>query len=280
MEVEIVLIGYVAALLMGGTLGVIGGGGSILTVPILVYLFEVSPVNATAYSLFIVGLTGLVGAIGYIRAGTIDYRATWIFGIPSLVGVFLTRRFLMPSLPETIWSAARFSLSKELFIMLVFALVMLTAAIPMIRRRARSDPNPSLGGSAENDAAASRRHSIGPLAAIEGLVVGAITGFVGAGGGFLIIPTLVLLLRLPVKTAIGTSLLIIAIKSLLGFSGDLLGSLVIDWSLLFRFSALSIGGILLGVVFSRRIPGARLQSAFGWFILATGSCILLKELFF
>lgn len=263
---ESAVLGYLAAVLMGTTLGLIGGGGSILTVPILVYLFGVHPVFATAYSLFVVGLTGLIGSVGYMRRGQVDFRAVSIFGIPSLAGVFLTRRFLIPAVPDVIWSTGSVTVDKGLLIMLVFAVVMLLAAWSMIRG-GREVSAPLEGGTLYR----------GPIAALEGLAVGCVTGFVGAGGGFLIVPALVVLLRLPMKRAIGTSLLVIAIKSLVGFTGDLYASSDMDWFFLAGFSFLSILGIVVGVSLNHRIPAARLKPIFGWFILVMGSFILVKE---
>jgi hypothetical protein len=270
MEATLAVLGYLAAALMGATLGLLGAGGSILTVPILVYLFQVPPVTATAYSLFVVGLTSLIGAFGYFRRRLIDYRAVCIFGLPSLVGVFLARRFLMPSLPEVIWRSQGVIITKELLIMALFAGLMVLASISMLR----GGPEPEPSG------AASGNGRWAPLAAVEGLAVGCITGFVGAGGGFLILPALVLLLRLPMKTAVGTSLLVIAIKSLLGFTGDLRVESDIDVLFLASFSLMSVLGIIIGVRLNHRVPAARLRPIFAGFILAMGLSILAREVFF
>jgi uncharacterized membrane protein YfcA len=261
------VIGYIAAVLMGTTLGLIGGGGSILTVPILVYLFGVDPVRATGYSLFVVGATALVGAVRFVRSGLVDGRSILLFGIPSLIGVYAVRRLVVPNLPEVIASVNGFEVTRGLFVMIVFAVVMMVAAGSMIVSR-REDPPPDRLGS----------HRAAPLAALEGLVVGGVTGFVGAGGGFLIVPALVFLMGLPVRTAIGTSLLVITIKSLAGFGGELQASSGTDWRLLGIFSALAIAGILVGVELNHRVPANRLRPIFGWFVLAMGVAILLKEL--
>jgi uncharacterized membrane protein YfcA len=215
------ILGYLAAILIGISLGMIGGGGSILTVPALVYLMGTTPVDATAYSLFIVGATALVGAFQKYRDGLIHIKAAIFFGIPSIIAVFLTRAFVMPAIPEVIGTFAGFTISKDLFIMMVFALLMVIASITMIRG--------SKNGTASD---VNVIHSFNlPLIFLEGALVGMLTGFVGAGGGFLIIPALVMLAKLPMKTAIGTSLLIIAAKSLIGFTGDIV-HLKIDWMLL------------------------------------------------
>jgi uncharacterized membrane protein YfcA len=212
------ILGYLAAVLIGISLGMIGGGGSILTVPALVYLMGTAPVDATAYSLFIVGATALVGAFQKYRDGLVNMKAALVFGIPSIIAVFLTRALIMPAIPDVIGSFAGYVVSKDLFIMMVFAILMVIASITMIR-------------GSKNGAAAdtSINHQLNlPLIFLEGALVGMLTGFVGAGGGFLIIPALVLLAKLPMKTAIGTSLLIIAAKSLIGFTGDIV-HLKIDW---------------------------------------------------
>lgn len=261
------LIGYMAAVLMGATLGLIGGGGSILTVPILVYLLGVDPVRATGYSLFVVGLTALVGVVRYVRAGLVDYRSVLVFGLPALVGVYTVRRVVVPSLPEEIWRTGAFVVTRGLLVMLVFAIVMIVAAGSMIVSR-RADPPPDRMGT----------HRAAPLAMLEGIVVGSVTGFVGAGGGFLIVPALVFFMGLPVRKAIGTSLLVITINSLVGFTGDLQTSSGTRWALLGIFSTLSVVGILAGVELNHRVPAQRLRPIFGWFVLAMGVAILLKEL--
>jgi uncharacterized membrane protein YfcA len=264
--VTLEILGYVAAVLIGISLGTIGGGGSILTVPVLVYLFGVAPLPATAYSLFIVGITALAGSFAYMRAREVDYRAALHFGVPSLVAVFLTRSMLVPALPDTLFFLAGFAVTRDLFIMLLFALLMLAASVSMIRK---SSAEQSAGDIAYNY----------PVILLEGLLVGVLTGLVGAGGGFLIIPALVLFARLPMKLAVGTSLLIIAAKSLIGFTGDL-GRMPVDWSFLLLFTALAVAGILFGNRIARHISAERLKPAFGWFTLVMGAGILARELFF
>jgi hypothetical protein len=261
-------LGYIGAVLTGFSLGLIGGGGSILIVPVLVYLFGVPPALATAYSLFIVGLASVVGAVKYSRAGLVDYKTAAIFAAPAFIGVFLARRFLVPAIPEQIAQFGSFALTRGALIMLVFAVVMLFASVSMIRRRSGDDNG--------DDNARPVSYNF-KMIGIEGLVVGGITGFVGAGGGFLIIPALVLFARLPMKLAIGTSLVIIAAKSLLGFLGDLGGSQAIDWAFLLQVSGVAMAGIFLGTYVSRFIPGKKLQPAFGWFVLVMGVYIIVKQ---
>jgi uncharacterized protein len=258
--------GLVAAVFIGVTLGLIGGGGSILTVPSLVYLAGVEPLPATAYSLFVVGITALVGAVAYMWQGMVSYRTAVVFGVPSLVAVYLTRRFIVHAIPSDLGVVAGIDVSRDLALMLLFAVLMIAASVSMIRR-------------GRPETATERQRFNYPIIFAEGIAVGVLTGLVGAGGGFLIIPALVLLARLPMKLAVGTSLLIIAAKSLIGFTGDL-ATMPIDWSFLALFSAFAVAGILLGTWLTSYIPGARLKPAFGWFTLAMGVFIIGRELTF
>lgn len=267
---DLTLLGYAGALLMGVSLGLLGGGGSILTVPVLVYLFRVDPVLATAYSLFTVGLTSLIGALSHFRLGNIHLRTAVLFGTPSIAGVYLVRAFVVPAIPAEIVSLGDLLITKGLLLLLLFALLMLAASYSMIRKPRATQQSAVKGKSSR----------VVPLIMAEGLVVGGITGLVGAGGGFLIIPALVLLTRLPMKQAVGTSLTIIAAKSLLGFLGDLRGDEVIDWGFLALFSFVAIAGIVAGSRLSAKVSNEKLKPAFGWFVLGMGIFILVKELVF
>lgn len=259
------LLGYFGALLIGVVLGLIGGGGSILTVPILVYLMFINPVTATAYSLFIVGITALVGAIRNIQKGLVDFKTAIVFAIPAFIAVYLTRKYFVPAIPNELFTINSFVLTKNIAIMLFFAIVMLIASVSMIRSRKNDS---------DEDTVVSYNY---PLIIVEGFVVGVLTGIVGAGGGFLIIPALVLLAKLPMKKAVATSLLIIAIKSLIGFIGDV-ENLEIDWMFLMKFSTISVFGIFLGTYLSKFINGKNLKKGFGWFVLLMGVYIIFKEL--
>jgi uncharacterized protein len=261
------IAGYAASLIIGVSLGLIGGGGSILTVPVLVYLFGVNPVLATAYSLFIVGITSLVGAVPKYKHGMVNLKTAIIFGIPSITAVYATRKFIIPLIPEVIFKAGDFTITKSVLMMLLFAILMVFASISMIR-----DKN----GNKENEETV--QHFNYPLILLEGLIVGLLTGLVGAGGGFLIIPALVLLSKLPMKLAVGTSLLIIAAKSLIGFLGDI-SHYKMDWKLLMIVSALAIAGIFIGNLFTRKVSERKLKNGFGWFVLIMGIYIIIKELF-
>jgi uncharacterized membrane protein YfcA len=274
------IIGYIGAILMGLSLGLIGGGGSILTVPILVYLFQVDAVLATAYSLFIVGLTSLVGSFSHIKLGNVHWRTAIVFGIPSIISVFLTRSYLVPRIPDPIMTfgqdpsgGAALVITKSVGLLLLFAVIMVMAAYSMIKPAKKS------GDNTLKKAEDVQPQFNYPLILAEGAIVGVVTGLVGAGGGFLIIPALVLLAKLPMKQAVGTSLMIIAAKSLIGFVGDMSGDEVIDWNFLAVFSSIAVVGILLGSWLSKRIPGEKLKPTFGWFVLVMGTYIIVKELF-
>lgn len=266
MEIHLIL-GYLGAVLIGLVLGLIGGGGSILTLPVLVYLFGIEPVIATAYSLFIVGVAAVAGTLKNMSQKLVDFKTALIFALPAFIAVYLTRRYLVPALPDPLLNIGDWSLSKDVGIMVFFAIIMVLASISMIRDR-REEP--------ETDQDLEPQYNY-PLIVLEGFVVGVLTGIVGAGGGFLIIPALVLLAKLPMKKAVATSLLIIAIKSLIGFVGDL-QVLDIDWAFLLIFAALSVGGIFVGVWLNQIVPGKKLKKGFGWFVLVMGVFIVLREL--
>lgn len=260
------LLGYIASIFMGLSLGMIGGGGSILTVPILVYLFGINPILATAYSLFIVGLTALFGGFGYLKKGEVDLKTGFIFAVPSFIGVYITRRFVVPSLPDPVFSIGEMAIGKSLLIMLFFAVLMLAASVSMITAKETTTTRAPLSPAMKFG-----------LISLEGLVVGGVTGFVGAGGGFLIIPALVVLVGMPMKIAIGTSLFIIAAKSLIGFVGDLQGAAVIDWKLMLTVSGIAIVGLFLGISLSKKVSETALKKGFGYFVLIMGAFILFDQ---
>lgn len=270
------ILGYLASAIIGISLGLIGGGGSILTVPVLVYLLHVDTVLATAYSLFIVGTTSLVGVIPKYRQGLVSIKTAVIFGIPSIAAVFATRKFLVPAIPDTLFYIGELAITKAIFIMVLFAILMVFASITMIREKKVKDDNGNLVKPTDE---VTPIHYNYPMIILEGLVVGVLTGLVGAGGGFLIIPALVLFTKLPMKMAVGTSLLIIAAKSLIGFTGDL-GHYSIDWTMLMTVTAIAVVGIFIGSALSKKIDGVKLKKSFGWFVLVMGIYILIKEIFF
>jgi len=261
-----IIAGYFASLLIGVSLGLIGGGGSILTVPVLVFLFGVDPVLATAYSLFIVGATSLVGAFPKYRNNEINIKTAVIFGIPSIAAVYATRAYVVPAIPAEVFSIGSFILTKSVLMMMLFAVLMVFASVSMIRSKPAAQQEE--GEQVFNY----------PMILMEGAIVGILTGLVGAGGGFLIIPALVLFSKLPMKQAIGTSLLIIAAKSLIGFTGDL-GKQNMDWNLLLSVTALAIVGIFVGNALGKKVSAESLKKGFGWFVMIMGIYIIIKELF-
>lgn len=261
------LAGYLSSIIIGVSLGLIGGGGSILTVPVLVYLFSVDAVLATAYSLFIVGLTSAVGSFSYFRKKLVNIRTAIVFGIPSIAAVFLTRAYIVPAIPSEIMTIGSLVITKSILMMVIFASLMIAASYSMIKK----DKTILL------DEPKKQQFNY-PLIIIEGIVVGLLTGLVGAGGGFLVIPALVVLSKLPMKEAVGTSLVIIAAKSLIGFLGE--GSeTIIDWTFLMKISGFAIVGIFIGTALSKKIDGDKLKPAFGWFVLIMGIYIIIRELF-
>ncbi len=261
------ILGYLAAVVIGISLGLIGGGGSILTVPVLVYLFGVGGTEATGYSLFIVGLTALIGSFAYMKKGQVDFRTAAVFGVPSILAVYLVRGYVMPGIPANLGSLGSLAVTRDKALLVLFGALMLATAFSMIR--AKSSPE-------EDEAPVQPEYKYGKIL-IEGVLVGGVTGLVGAGGGFLIIPALVLLAKLPMKRAVGTSLLIIAAKSLIGFTGDIQANSHIQWHLLLTVAGLATVGILLGSMLGQRISGAKLKPAFGWFVLVMGLFMVGKE---
>ena len=258
------ILGYFFALIVGLIMGLIGGGGSILGVPVFVYLMKIDALTATTLSLFVVGITSLFGAVGNAKNGNVEVKTAFIFGIPSLILVMVMRRLVLPKLPEILLNWGNFHLYKNVFILVLFATLMLFSSYKMIKVE-------------KNISKKSNESPRYLTLVLQGTFVGIITGLVGAGGGFLIVPALVMLLRLDIKKAIGTSLLIISMNSLLGFSISQNIS-QINWKFLVIFTLLSILGMFIGIKISKRINSKHLKSLFGWIILIMGVFILFKEL--
>lgn len=262
----LVVVGYILATVVGFTLGLLGGGGSILSVPILVYCFSYDPIEATTYSLFIVGSASIAGTLKYFEEKMISLPGVILFGIPSVLAMFFTRRFLIHELPETLIKIGSFEITKNLFVIILFAIIMIIAARFMIKGRDR--------------VAADELRWNAPL--ITMILLGVATGFlsslVGAGGGFIIIPVLIKFFKMPIKRAIGTSLCIIMLNSLIGFTGDVSAHVSIDYLFLIKFTGLTILGIFAGIYASRHISGNKLKPIFGWFVLIMGIFIITKEL--
>ncbi len=258
-------LGYFASIIVGLSLGLIGGGGSILTIPILVYLFDIDPETATSYSLFIVGITSLFGCVSHYKMGNLKIKSAVYFAVPSVFSILIIREVIFPKIAATLFSIASYQVSKSFLIMIVFSFLMIAAAIAMIRNK-KTIPNPTKTNYTQ--------------LGIIGFLVGIVTGFLGAGGGFLIIPALLFFANLPMKQAVGTSLLIIFINSSIGFGGDLYIGTPINYSFLLIISGMAFIGMLIGIQLSKKIDGVKLKPIFGWFVLVMGIYIITKEILF
>ena len=258
-------VGYFFALIIGLVMGLIGGGGSILSVPVFAYIFKIDAVTATALSLFVVGVTSSVGSVGYIRQGYVNFRTALLFGLPSILGIIFSRRIVLPHLPEYIINRWGIMLTKDMFILILFAVLMLISSIKMIKKydRARLKKTEEINYT---------------LLVSQGLLVGIVTGFIGAGGGFLIVPALVMLLGMNMKQAVATSLFIISLNSLIGFFSSI-DKVKVNWEFLLTFSGISIIGILIGLKIAKKIEGSKLRPIFGWFVLVMGLWIIINEIF-
>ena len=242
-------LGLALAALVGLTLGLLGGGGSVLTVPILVYVLGFGAKQAIAMSLGVVGTASLFGSLAHWRSGNVDLRTAFSFGAFAMCGAFLGARL-----------AAFVSGPAQL---VAFAVVMVLAALSMLRGRV-------------GEADAGPRTPPLLTLAIVGAGVGALTGLVGVGGGFLIVPALVLLARVPMRQAVGTSLLVIAMNSAAGLSGYL-GKVEVPWGFMAAFTAVAVGGIVVGARLVRHVPQAALKRGFAVFLLVMGGFILFQN---
>ena len=240
----------VLAVLVGITLGLLGGGGSILTVPLLVYVAGMETKEAIATSLLVVGVTSAIGAVAHARAGRVRWRTGLIFGVAGMAGAYIGGRF------------AAFVPGQWLLI--GFALMMAATALAMLRPRRQIDP------------AATPSHLPTIRILLDGLVVGLVTGLIGAGGGFLVVPALALLGGLPMPVAIGTSLVVIAMKSMAGLAGYL-SSVSIDWSLAAMVTSAAVVGALIGGRLAGRVPPDTLRAVFGWFVLVMAIVVGAQE---
>ena len=257
-------LGYLASVIIGLSLGLVGGGGAILTIPILVYLFKIDPKLATSYSLFIVGFTALSGCFSHYRMGNLKVKSALYFAIPSVFSILVIREVIFLKIPNLLFTINDFQVTKNFLIMIIFAIMMMAASLSMIRKTKTE--------------LQTNNTNYWQLAFI-GAVVGVVTGFLGAGGGFLIIPALLFFANLPMKQAVGTSLLIIFINSSIGFVGDLFIGTAIDYVFLASISGMAFIGMLIGTRLSKKIDGNKLKPIFGWFVLVMGIYIIIKEVF-
>ncbi len=261
-QIMIEFIEYFCALLIGIVLGLTGGGGSILTVPVLVYILNFNPIIASSYSLFIVGMTSTFGTLINFKKGNVVLKTGLLFAIPSLISVYITRKYIVHTIPEILIQNSYFTITKDLFLMVLFAVVMFFAALSMLK-------------TPTSEVVKNKTNLF--IIIFQIFCVGILIGLIGAGGGFLIIPALVHFAKLPIKKAIGTSLLIIACNSLIGFSGDV-QNINPDWYFLFKFASFAMTGIFIGIYLSRFFNERSLKKIFGWFVLTMAVLILTKEI--
>lgn len=258
------IIGYFLALFVGLVIGTLGGGGSILAVPILVVFFQMEPQNATLYSLFIVGVTSLFGAIQHFKSKLINPKNALLFGIPAVISISLTRLLVVPALPPIIQLGEHIVFEKNTFIMSLFGVLMILASIPMIK------------GQKEHPGTKKNRPTI---LVIFGVIIGFISGLVGAGGGFMIIPSLSIFMKVPIKNAIATSIVIIAINSLSGFTAELFKpDLALNWVILLGFTLIATAGLIIGLRLNHKIQSTKLKKGFGIFVLLIGVSIIVTEI--
>lgn len=271
MELSILsLLGYLASILMGLSLGLLGGGGSILTVPILVYFFNLPALEATTSSLFIVGAVALVGGFKFHQEGLTNIKIGLSFAAPSFLGIYLARHLALPLLPDLIAIGNGIEIYKATLVMGIFAILMVLASLSMLGviKLSNQEINPKSN--------LLLRYA---TTALQGIGIGFLTGFVGAGGGFLIVPALVNLVKLPMRIAIGTSLLIIAVNSLFGFSVSYLNGVQVSWSLQLTILLLALIGLYLGTKWAKKIDEKKLKTLFGIFVLIMGTLVLIDQVF-
>ncbi len=259
------LAGYLMVFIIGVVMGMIGAGGSILTSSVLIYVFSINPVLSASYTLLNVGIISLVGVVQYFRKDQVDIRTGLMFALPALLVVFIMRRLIMPSIPTCICQFGSFGLTKELMVMVVFALVMILVSWSMILQ-----PVPK-GNTRSNNRS-------GLAMILPGGLAGIITGFTGAGGGFVIVPALIFFTGLDIKKAVGTSLFIISINTASGFIGDYSSGVQYDWSFLLKLISVTVAGMLFSSLLANRISNTKLRRVFGITILAIGCWIVIKEL--
>jgi len=259
------IIGYIGALLIGLVMGLTGSGGSILSIPILAYLFQFDEKTATAYSLFVVGVTALSGSVRGVLDRMVNYKAVLFLGVPAIIGVLTVRRVVVPVLPEVLFHIGEFEFTRRMLVFGLFSILLFIASHSMLNK---SNVNLETGN---------QKFVFHPMIVTEGLFLGLFMGLIGAGGGFLIVPALMLIAKLPIKKAIGTSLFIVSLNSLIGFFfGDFL-YMEIDWKFLGVFSIISFIGIFIGGVLAKRTNGVKLKQYFAYFIIAMGIFMFIKE---
>ena len=274
------IFGFALALLIGLTLGLIGGGGSILALPVLVYFLGVPELEATTYSFFIVGLTAWFGSAQKAHEKLVHFKAALIFGIPSILSVYFSRWVLLPKIPNDILFLG-VETTKSTALMLFFSLIMIFAGFSTLpKRKKKHHKNHYIEPDDPHQVHPHQHHHNNnrwALLSLFGLIEGLITGLVGAGGGFLIIPLLIFFGKIHTKKAMATSLLIIAVKSTLGFAGDWL-RFSPNWSIILPFACIAIVGIFIGNKWALKIKGKTLKFVFSLFLIGLGIVIFVSEL--
>jgi uncharacterized protein len=260
-------LGYLAIIGVGLVIGLIGGGGSILTIPVLVYLFRIEPLAAISYSFFIVGTTSLAGAINKIRHGQFHLSTALWFGIPDILGVIVMRTYLFPPIPGNLFTLGDHIVTKTEAVILLFSLIMIGSAYRMLT--ADQEENSTLFYAEKSPR----------TLVILGFFTGCLTGMVGVGGGFLIVPILVLFAKQPIRMAIGTSLLIIAAKSFIGFLTDRI-HYTVDYRFIIGLSVLALAGLAAGLRWHHKVQTETMTKGFAWLVLIIGLYILTNEIFF
>lgn len=257
------LIGFSISVIIGILLGLLGSGGSVLALPMLVYTFGLNEKIATAYSLFVVGIGSLFGVVKHIK--NVHWNSVFIFGLPSILGVWSMRHYIVPRLSEVFFSLGSFDFTHRMSVFGLFSFLMLGVSYNMLNNKKEDNKVPK-----------NTQYKYLIFVA-EGFILGSITGYIGAGGGFLIIPALMWLAKLDIRKALATSLLIITLSSLLGFFLGDAQTIEIDWDFLFKISLLVILGIFIGSFLSRHTNEKSLKKIFAYFIIGMAVTILTIE---
>lgn len=261
---ELYILGAFLFVLIGVILSLLGSGGALLTIPVLVYIFDVDPYWATSYSMFIMGVSNWAATIDNIKKNLIYYKIGLCFAIPGLLVTFIIRRFILPIVPDVLFESDVLSFTKGSAIMLSFAILMFYTAIKTFRRK--------------NTIEYSRIEFSPVINILQGAAIGLVTGFAGAGGGFLIVPALLFTVKMPMKEAAATSLFIISITTFLGFFGDFNPAIEMDWTLIIFCTAFSILGILITSFIKDTFSNKFLKTSFGYFILGLSLLVFYIEI--
>lgn len=261
------ILGYFLILIVGITLGMMGSGGSILTVPTLVYTLGIAPSDATTYSLFLIGMTSIFASYTKFKNKEIDFGLVLRFGLPSMVSIFLTRSFILPLIPEFIEIPFLGEISTDTLLMMLFSVVMVAAGWNMMRKKS------------DNEVVDEMKKSNGSLGLILlAISIGFLSGILGAGGGFLIIPSLMIFAKVSLRKAIAASIVIVMLNSLIGFAGDYQQFSTLNYQILGFLLIFSVVGVFLGNYWGKKIQTQTLQRGFGYFVLALGFLLFFIEM--